>query len=149
MDIKERLYQHCVEFIDKRIAGAREAIQIAQDSANEETKSSAGDKYETGRAMAQLEIEKNATQLEEALKQKKILDSIDISLKPAKIQSGSLVTTSNGNFFIAISVGLIVIEQQQFAVVSAQSPIGAKLIGLKTGDSVAFANKEYSIQQFG
>jgi hypothetical protein len=70
MDIKIKLYQYCVEFIDKRIAGAREAIQIAQDSANEETKSSAGDKYETGRAMAQLEIEKNTTQLEEALKQK-------------------------------------------------------------------------------
>jgi transcription elongation GreA/GreB family factor len=149
MDIKIKLYQYCVEFIDKRIAGAREAIQIAQDSANEETKSSAGDKYETGRAMAQLEIEKNTTQLEEALKQKKILDLIDIANKPAKIQNGSLVTTSNGNFFIAISVGLVVIDQQQFAVVSAQSPIGAKLIGLNAGDSFAFANKQYSIQQFG
>lgn len=148
MNIKRKLYQYCIDFLDKRIDAAREAIRVAQESANDETKSSAGDKYETGRAMMQLEIEKNATQLEEALKQKKILDSINIELQPLKIQNGSLVFTDHGNFFLAISVGLVVIEDKSFAVVSAQSPIGSRLIGLKSGDSFSFGNKTYKVGQF-
>lgn len=144
---KRYLYEHCVEFLNRRIETAREAIRIAQESANDETKSSAGDKYETGRAMMQLEIEKNATQLEEALKQKKILGSINIELQPLKIQNGSLVKTDQGNFFLAISVGLVVIEDRSFAVVSAQSPIGSRLIGLKPGDTFSFGNKTYKISQ--
>jgi transcription elongation GreA/GreB family factor len=147
-DIKRKLYDHCVDFLNRRIVTAREAIRIAQESANDETKSSAGDKYETGRAMMQLEIEKNATQLEEALKQKKTLDSINIELQPVNIQNGSLVFTDQGNFFLAISVGFVVIEDKSFAVVSAQSPIGSKLIGLKSGDTFSFGNKTYEVGQF-
>jgi hypothetical protein len=54
--------------VHQRIASAEEAIRMAQESANQEGKSSAGDKYETGRAMAQLEIEKASGQLAEANK---------------------------------------------------------------------------------
>jgi transcription elongation GreA/GreB family factor len=145
--VKKKLYDYCVEFLNRRIDAAQEAIRVAQESANDETKSSAGDKYETGRAMMQLEIEKNATQLEEALKQKKILDAINIDAQPLKIQNGSLVRTDNGNFFLAISVGMVVIEDKSFAVVSAQSPIGSMLIGLKSGDSFSFGNKTYKVTQ--
>ena len=56
--IKQTLYNFCVTYINQRMATAQQAIHTAQASANEETKSSAGDKYETGRAMMQLEIEK-------------------------------------------------------------------------------------------
>jgi transcription elongation GreA/GreB family factor len=147
IELKRKLYDHCVKFMDKRIDTAREAIRIAQESANDETKSSAGDKYETGRAMMQLEIEKNATQLEEAVRQKNILDSINIDLQPVKIQNGTLVFTDQGNFFLAISVGMVVIEDKSFAVVSAQSPIGSKLIGLKSGDTFSFGNKTYKVGQ--
>lgn len=146
-NIKKQLYDYCVEFLNRRIDTAQDAIRVAQESANDETKSSAGDKYETGRAMMQLEIEKNATQLEEALKQKKILNGINIDQQPLKIQNGSLVVTTNGTFFIAISVGMVVIEDKRFAVVSAQSPIGSRLIGLKPGDSFSFGNKTYKVER--
>jgi transcription elongation GreA/GreB family factor len=146
---KRKLYDYCVAFLNQRIETAQEAIRMAQDAANDETKSSAGDKYETGRAMMQLEIEKNATQLEEAFKQKKLLDSINIEFQPVKIHTGSLVFTDQGNFFIAVSVGLLVIEDKSFAIVSAQSPIGSRLIGLKTGESFSFGNKTYTISRTG
>ena len=50
----------------------------AQEAANEEGKSSVGDKYETGRAMMQIERDKAAQQLDEALKLKNIIDQISI-----------------------------------------------------------------------
>lgn len=148
-EIKKQLYDYCVNFLTKRIEAAREAIRMAQESANDETKSSAGDKYETGRAMMQLEIEKNATQLEEAEKQMNVLKAINIEAQATKVQNGSLVTTSHGTFFIAISVGMVVIEDKSFAVVSAQSPIGSKLTGLKSGDSFSFGNKTYNVGPIG
>ena len=65
----------------------------AQRSANEEGKSSAGDKYETGRAMMQIERDKAANQLEEALKLKRILDQIQPEVQHERILIGSVVIT--------------------------------------------------------
>ncbi len=122
-------------------------MNFAQDSANEETKSSSGDKYETGRAMAQLEIEKSTEQLNEALKQKKILDSLQIKIQSEEVLPGSLAITSQGNFFIAISVGMVSVNGKNFGVVSAESPIGLKLLGQKKGSTFTFNNKSYRVDE--
>ena len=146
--IKRKLYDYCLEFLDKRIAACNDAIQMAQASANEETKSSAGDKYETGRAMAQLEIEKNAAQLNEAQREKKILQSINIEVRAASIQNGSLVKTDRGNFFLAVSVGMVKIEGQSIGVVSSQSPIGKLLYGKTAGMTISFGPQTYKVLSF-
>lgn len=127
------------------MATAQEAIQVAQQSANEETKSSAGDKYETGRAMAQLEIEKNTIQLGEAKKLKQVLDQISTDRETAIVALGSVVFTNQGNFFIAISAGQFVIDSKTYFALSPNSPIGLKLIGLQVHDSFSFNKKEYQI----
>lgn len=145
--IKQQLYRLCHEYISKRMATAQQAIDAAQLAANEETKSSSGDKYETGRAMMQLEIEKNRMQLAEAFKLKRTLDQIKIDRVARKAQSGSLIITDNGNFFLAISVGELVIENIAYITVSAQSPVGTKLLGLEVGATFAFGNKTYHIRR--
>ena len=63
--LKEQLWVQCQKIVEHRLATAQQAMDAAQQSANQEEKSSAGDKYETGRAMAQLERDKAATQVEE------------------------------------------------------------------------------------
>src|SRR5687767_3921263 len=103
--VKEKLYLLCMESVTKRIDSIRTSMALTQASASEETKSSAGDKYETGRAMAQLEVEKLGNQLEEALKAKSILEQIHPNTPRQTVQSGSLVLTTQGNFFISISAG--------------------------------------------
>jgi transcription elongation GreA/GreB family factor len=127
------------------MATAQEAIQVAQQSANEETKSSAGDKYETGRAMAQLEIEKSMIQLGEAKKLKQVLDQISVERESPIISMGSVVFTNQGNFFIAISAGQFVIDSKTYFAISPNSPIGQKLMGLHAHDSFLFNKKEYQI----
>src|SRR5258707_5924053 len=103
--IKQQLHSLCLTSIEERIKEAHQAIQFAQASANEETKSSAGDKYETGRAMAQLEIEKNSAQLAEANKLKQILLQLVTTQTTDSIQAGSLVITNQGRFYISIPAG--------------------------------------------
>lgn len=50
--LKEQLLDHCNSYIGLKLETIRHAIANAQESANDDTKSSAGDKHETGRAMA-------------------------------------------------------------------------------------------------
>lgn len=133
--------------MEERIASAKTAIQMAQASANEETKSSAGDKYETGRAMAQLEIEKDRVQLSEALKQKQMLDQILPEKKMSVAQLGSLVYTNQGNYFLAIPAGKMEMDGIVYYAVSPASPIGALLMGLNKGTTVTFNSKEIVIEK--
>ena len=145
--LKQQLHSCCVAFIDERIASANEAIRLAQHSANEETKSSAGDKYETGRAMAQLEIEKNSAQLAEAMKQKQVLDQLQPAVNTTVVRSGSLVFTSQGNYFMAIPAGAMVIDGITYYAISPASPIGSALMGLSAGASITFNKKEIVIEK--
>lgn len=146
MKEKEALYKHCLDYVHQRIARMREEIERAQYSANEETKSSAGDKYETSRAMAQLEVERNMTQLKEAEKLQSIMQSLTSFNTTDVIMPGSLVTTPKGIFYIAISLGLITQGQKQYFIISADSPIGKLLMGKRNGDSITWNSFLYEIQ---
>lgn len=143
--IKHQLYSHCLAYVEQRIAAAQEAIAIAQQSANEETKSSAGDKYETGRAMAQLEIEKNSQQLAESLRLKRTLEKIEVDQKTNTVVVGSLVRTNRGNFYVAISAGQFTIDKELYFAISPASPIGQKLLGLHVEQWFSFNKMDYLI----
>lgn len=137
----------CYQYVSQRMQVSRQAISEAKASADQETKSSAGDKYETGRAMMHLEMEKNAGQLEESAKLKHVLDTIHLDASTESVQLGNLVTTNRGVFFIAISIGEVTLKGKPYLVISAASPIGQKLIGLKAGDSMTFRNQRYTIEK--
>jgi hypothetical protein len=124
---------------------AQQAIEITQAAANEETKSSAGDKYETGRAMMQLEMEKHVVQRAEALKLKQTLDQLSIDTHHSTAQLGSLVITSQGNFFLSISAGQFVIEDLSYIAISLSSPIGMKLKSSKVNDSFTFNDRIFLV----
>jgi len=145
--IKKQLHSLCLAHIDERIQGANQAIQFAQDSANEETKSSSGDKYETGRAMAQLEIEKINTQLNEAKKLKQNLLQLENAIATERVQPGSLVITNQGKFYISIPAGQFIIDGETYFAISASSPIAQQLLFSNLGDRFEFNKKEFFIQQ--
>ncbi|MCH7514362.1 MAG: 3-oxoacyl-ACP synthase [Bacteroidetes bacterium] len=145
ISIKRKLLDECREYIEQRIHIARKAMNEAQDAANTELKSSAGDKYETSRAMMLIERENHAIQLSEALQVKKVLEQIRIDKKLNQVQTGSLVVTTYGNFFVAIGAGKIVIGKNEFFAVSHSSPIGMKLQKLHKGDAVEINGKNVKI----
>ena len=146
MEIKEELYAHCLHEIRHRIERIRSEIEKVQASANQETKSSAGDKYETGRAMAQQEIDLNRRQLVEAEKQEAILLAIDSTATREYVSPGSMVTTSGDVFFVAVSMGSVLLTNIKYFVVSPESPIGKLLIGKRVGESLQWNGKEHFIK---
>ncbi|MBA3970943.1 MAG: 3-oxoacyl-ACP synthase [Bacteroidetes bacterium] len=144
--IKVKLHKHCLDFVEQRISNVRSVINNATESANEDTKSSAGDKHETGRAMAQLEQEKGAKQLNEALHMKSQLHKIDPTKASNIVGRGSLVVTTEGNFYISVAAGKAVIDDLICFAISPESPIAKSLSGLSISQSAIFNQKSYTIQ---
>lgn len=144
MNIKQQLYNHCVSFVEKRLETIETTISSHQKSLHSETKSSAGDKHETGRAMLQLEMEKAGQQLVSVQQSKELLEKV--KLEPSTvIRLGSLITTNTGIYFLAISVGMVTLERVTFFVVSTASPIGKLLLGKQVGDKLRFNGRDIEI----
>lgn len=143
--MKNQLYQLCLNFIEQRIANATEALLQAQEASNDDTKSSAGDKFETGREMAQQDINRNKQLLADAQQQKSVLLSLAHVTETEKVRTGSLVFTNNGNFYISISAGQLTLNNQTYFAISAASPIGKLLVGKAKGETFEFNVKTYTI----
>ncbi|OJJ16682.1 3-oxoacyl-ACP synthase [marine bacterium AO1-C] len=146
LSIKQQLFIHCEQYIHQKINNAKKAIEAAQQAANEETKSSAGDKYETGRAMMQLEKEKHATQLNEGLKLQKVLAQITPQSGHQVVGLGSLVITSQASYYIAISAGKVTLDTKTYFMISLASPIGQALQNHQVGDQVVFRGQKITIK---
>ncbi len=97
-------------------------------ASNNDTKSSMGDKYETGREMLQQEINNLQRQLNETLNQQAVVQKIT-SEPSEKVQNGALVKTNKGLFYISVSLGEIVFEKEKIMTVSAESPLVKMMYG--------------------
>ena len=120
-----------MEQVFSAILEVGKSIADVQISANQETKSSAGDKYETGRAMAQLEIQKLTPQLAEKENMLRILKMIDSGKVYKQVELGCLVQTEMACYFISVPLGKVALEGIEWFCISPASPIGLRLMGLK------------------
>ncbi|KMQ65415.1 hypothetical protein ACM46_05830 [Chryseobacterium angstadtii] len=108
-------------------------------ASSNDTKSSMGDKYETGREMLQQEINNLQRQLNESLNQQSVIQKINTE-PSEKVQNGALVKTDKGLFYIAASLGEIVSENQKIMTVSAESPLVKAMYGKKAGEEFTINN---------
>jgi hypothetical protein len=140
--MKEKLIQYVKNYLDQRIENAKAAMEAAQESANNESKSSAGDKYETSRAMGHLDREMHGRMYLQAQQERQIVERLDDTITYKKGALGALMKTSMGNFFLSISIGQVEIEGEKVMIISPQSPIGSLLMGRMVEDSFSFRGKE-------
>lgn len=145
MEFKSELYALCLHFIGQRIETAETALLQAQEASNDDTKSSAGDKFETTREMMQQDIARNKNLLFDGQQNLALLKSLEHAPVGDTVRNGSLVYTDKGIFYIAVSAGQLKLADQTIFAVSAASPIGALLIGNKVGSTFAFNKNEYQI----
>lgn len=146
-EIKQQLLERCEAFIDKRLANVQHNIAEVQEALTSETKNSAGDKHETGRAMLQLEREKFGTQLSEVNQVRQALSKINVLKQSETICLGSVIITNKSNYFIAISAGEIESDNIKFFAIAPNTPIGQLLLSKKIGDIVLFRDQEFTITE--
>jgi hypothetical protein len=144
--LKEQVYNRCIDLVNEKIVLLQSVLKDLTESAANETKSTAGDKHETALAMLQIEQENTGRQLKDALLNKLHLSQINIHSSPNKISNGSLVKTNKGFLFISIALGKISLVSTPVIVLSPQSPLGNKLVGLKTADTVEMNGITYVIE---
>ncbi|UXX80532.1 3-oxoacyl-ACP synthase [Reichenbachiella carrageenanivorans] len=146
---KKKLYDICVQIVQDKIAIAKQGMEEAQASANNETKSSAGDKYETGRAMSQRERDLHARQLAELINMKKTFSTIDPKKRCAKVELGAYVETATAKFFVSASLGAVKVGKETIMAISAISPIAQAMLGKQAGDTFIWMKKETEILSIG
>lgn len=146
-ELKSELLKLCKNFVQDRIKNAENAMQNAQQSANSEERSTAGDKHDTARAMSHLEQEKSAKYLDEAIKLKRALSELLKAQPSTVIDFGSLVVTNQGVYFIALSIGAVKLNDINYFIVSPTSPIATAFKGLKTGDTATFNGISFIVEE--
>jgi len=146
LEIKLKLLKHCQANVAHKISIAKEGINSAQESSKQETKSSAGDKHETARALMQHEIDKSKMNLSKALELEYELSKINPDIKNERVTTGSLIVTNNGIFFISIGLGKIELEEKDYYAISIVSPLGQVLKDKKAGDKIDFQKRTFEIK---
>ncbi len=144
--IKENLLQQCVLFVRDKLSIVQTTMEENRKALEQESKSSAGDKHETGRAMLHLEMEKASQQLEVAKQMQETLNRIQLSSVSQKVKLGSLIITDQGIYFLSISAGQLTVGGKYYYAVSPSSPIGALLLGKEKGESITLGSKVIKIQ---
>lgn len=144
--LKSKLLQAIHSELDAKIIQAETMLANTILSRDSESKSSAGDKYETSRAMMQIEQAQNEQQLSKLISFKESLNQLKFKSTYNKVELSSLVQCDFGNFFLAQALGSFDVEGQNIHCLSFASPLGQALRDKKVGDSFEVAKKLFTIQ---
>lgn len=142
---KKKLKELCISHLSERIESDRAAMMQAQEAAVNEERSTAGDKYEVGRAMSQIDRDNFAAQLEEAQTELGLLNAIDTDRLYQQVSNGAVIMSGGAVFFIATGLGIIQAMDQKVAVLSPSSPFAAAMRGKKKGDKVEFNGNVFPV----
>ena len=143
--MKAEIIKHIEALLAEKIEVIESAIEVAKESRNEEGKSSAGDKFETGREMMQLEIDKLELQLNKTQLLEDEVKTLNPKRKNPDVDFGSLVKSNFETYYISVGLGKLEVNGQIIYAISLASPIGMALKGKKVGDKIQFQNREIEL----
>jgi transcription elongation GreA/GreB family factor len=147
MTFKESIHQALRKQLKFRIYEIQNILDDLHLSGSRDAKSSAGDKHETGVAMAQLEQEKLRYQINEFQKMGEMIQKINPSKSNSKIHLGSLIQTDKGWFYISVGLGSLTFKEQVIFAINPEAPVGKALIGKEKGNSIHFNGVESIVLQ--
>lgn len=139
------LIRQCREFLEARKAEYLRELRNVDEAAAGETKSSAGDKYETAREMmaqARNLLGRNLAETEAGLDT--LARMAAAPLRPI-IGFGSLVETDQGWHLLGASLGDREIGGMAVRMISLASPLGAALKGKTAGDGFAWRGSQAAV----
>jgi len=135
---KQRLKQAGLAVIEQRMVAAQRLMDEGQQAANQEEKSSAGDKYETARAMGHLQKDMHARQLAEQTREYAALQAVNVDILATTAGPGAYIQCDQAAFFIAAGLGRQVVDDQAVFFLSPQAPLALSLLHKKAGDHFVF-----------
>ena len=144
-NLKAVIHKALVSELTDKVNNYGRTLESIRQSKNNDTKSSAGDKFETGREMMQMEIDKTEMQLNKVNFALETLNQIKEGEITGEIMLGSLVKCNTGTYYISIGHGSIKIDGMKYYAISMISPVGKLLMGKKVGDDLTFNDRTIEI----
>ena len=144
---KSDVHSTCRAYLQQKIEGLKEELEAVRESAIAETKSSMGDKYETGREMMMQERNRLGKQLDIYTDQLTTLESIDPDKSHDEVKHGCIVFTDKSTFFISSAIGQVNLNSQSVFAISNEAPIAKAMKGKKTGDVFSFNGATHTIKK--
>lgn len=132
------------KLLSERIESAVSVLSGLTESRNTASKSTAGDKHETGRAMMEAEIQRAEQQLQKARILKNEIKNISWANQHT-VLPGAWIRTNQGEFLMSVGLGKIQVNQAFCFVLSGASPLGQALMGAQVGDLVSFQDRAYEV----
>ncbi len=140
-----------IEALQAQLNAQLKDVQLSIDAVNEsikgEEKSSAGDKYETARAMNHNELDRLNTSFQKILKSGSIVNGLSKSENYQHVRLGSLVKTSKRVLFFCTGIGKINVDGVDILTMSMGSPIGQVFLGKQVGEEIQFNNSKEMIEE--
>ncbi|MDE0558746.1 hypothetical protein OU792_02045 [Algoriphagus sp. NF] len=144
---KEEVFKQAVSILKTRIQELKEERKAISDGILEDDKSSAGDKFETGREMLTQDLRQVESQI---TSNSNLLDEIyrvqSVKSQSSNVREGSLIRIAGEYFLIAAAVGKITVNEQGVYLISAASPLAQSVMGKGSGDKVLFKGKESPVE---
>jgi len=132
------------------LAAQMKSLQMQMDQMRmdlgSETKSSAGDKHETGRAMIQLEQERLGSQITLLKKQLDGWGRIPSETKE-RITLGALAKINGQWFYFSSAIGKMTVDEREITCLGLTSPLGQALLGMPAQGSIQFRDQLWRIEE--
>lgn len=142
---KSEIHEACMQKLQTQLDELKSAIDKVQESVVGEENSTAGNKFETARAMGQEELDRLNRTLNNAIREMNIIRQIDVEKQCDSAQLGALIKTTRKTMYLSVGIGKIEIGKEKVFAISTSSPIGQELIGMEEGEMVSFAGKREKI----
>ena len=146
LDTKKRLLQECSKILNAQIKAAKDAMDEAQESANEH-QGAMEDKFESFMENCQIQRDMYARQLDELIRTQSILRNINATRSNREVSMGAVVQTELQNYFIGVSLGEIKIDGESYFAISGMSPLFKAMAGRAAGETFTFRDNTYQILQ--
>ena len=137
---------HAYINLGKSLHDYKNEINLIKESLESNDKGNNEDD-DSGNGKLMNDLEKNIGYLNEARKTHEYLKLVKTNLLSTNAALGSLVITDTLQFFIAISLGKIEIDNNTYYAISLQSPIGQLLKQKTEGEQFEFNGTKYTIKQ--
>lgn len=143
---KDQIFEQIERELKQKISDIQTEISSLRQEMSEDTKSSAGDKFETSREMMNQSINRLQDSLQQQKKQLQQLEGLKNSKPTEKVGMGSYVCTEKANFLFGLAFGKVNSSKDNIFALSLNSPLGRIFLDQKVGDTVKMNQTNYTIK---
>ena len=145
--MREIILKHLMGHVDKDLEEAKARMASLKESLGAESKSSAGDKHETGRAMIHLEQERVQDTVGRLEHMRGVLVQRATQGKAIqRVSPGALVETTGPWVLVGVPLGKVQLPDALVLCVGVEAPLAQQWHGAQPGDQVVLGSQQLTIQ---